>query len=104
MSVTAGAAPDPRSSASYATLRVRKPSSFASPRRAAVVLTRSSARRASEKLASRSDQIVDIFTPPIRAASRLNLPGARDSTRDGAAYVIHTTFISPSKTCGRLLG
>jgi hypothetical protein len=95
MSVIAGAAPDPRPSASFAIERVKKPSSFAAPRRAAGVLTRSSARRASEKQASRSDQIVDISTPPDRAASRLNFCGARDSTRNGAAYVIHTTFRSP---------
>ena len=93
MSVIAGAAPDPRSSASFAIDRVRKASSFASPRRAAGVLTSSSARRASEKQASRSDQIVDISIPPIRAASRLNSHGAPDRTRDSAVYVIRATFI-----------
>ena len=104
MSVIAGAAPDLRSSASFATLRVKKPSRFASPWRAAGVLTRSSARLASERQASRSDQIVDISTSPVRAASRLTLRVARDSTRDGAADVIHTTFMSRSNARVRLLG
>ena len=103
MSVIAGAAPDLRSSASFATLRVKNPSSFISPRRAAALVTSSSARRASEKQDSRSDQIVDISTPPVRAAtSRLDRRGPRHSTRDGAVYVIRTTFDGISKTGARL--